>query len=98
MKINSNAWERLARAARHALLEIPEAPPFGFESRVLSRLRRSCRSNYDLVRWRTLLRGAAVASCGIMLLVVAINYWVIQSDGPTEEAFVDSMVTVGFNP
>ncbi len=86
---------RLFRSAAAAPNDIPDAPPFGFETRVVAQWRagRSARSG-DLREIARLFRRLGAVAVVVIASASAAAYWQIQQDDELREPLVNAYAIV----
>ena len=87
--------ERLFKAAAQAPVDAPAEMGLGFDTRVLVALRVKSE---EALPWKTMLRGALVCSALIMLVSLAANFRLFQTESPDELALADAVIRTAINP
>ena len=95
MKPMNAPLQRLFKAAAQAPVEAPAEMRLGFDTRVLAVRRPEL---HEASPWKPLLRGALICSAVIVLLSVAVNYQIFQSDVPDELTLADAVIRTTMNP
>ena len=95
MKRFNDPFEKLFKAAAQAPVEAPAEMRPGFDTRVLA-VRRI--ESEEVLPWNTMLRGALVCSTLIMLLSLAANFRLFQTESPDEMTLADAVIQTSINP
>ena len=95
MNRSPDPLERLFHAAAQAPVAATEEAPARLVARVLANRRLEVG---EVLPWKTMLRGALLCSALIMLLSVAANYRVFQTEALDELTLADGVIQSSINP
>ena len=95
MKRFNDPLEQLFKAAAQAPVDAPVEMRPGFDTRVLA-VRRV--ESEEVLPWNTMLRGALVCSTLIMLLSLAANIRLFQTESLDELTLADAVMQTSISP